>query len=941
MDNKVNFLLNGKPVQARYKDQETLLQYLRGTACLKGTKNGCGTGHCGACTVLVDDKPVRSCLTKMHSLHGKVVYTIEGLAPEGQLHPIQKAFLDVGAVQCGFCTPGMVLATAALLKKNPSPTKQEIMQALDRNYCRCTGYVKIIQAVELAASYLKYESLNTPVKTAQEEAALNSRWPLLTTNLNTTRDLESTLIQVDHNSTVQKPEGTTFGQPYWDADGIAKVCGSLEFADDLSVPGMLYGAFVWSGRPHAKILSMDFSETAKAPGVVKVITYKDVPGHNGFGLLQQDQPVFCHDEVRFIRDMLALVVAETEEAARSAAALAKVQYEDLPGVFDMHKAAEQGQILKELEHTIGDPEAAAQEPDLLVVKGHFNTTWQEHAYLEPESALASWDDTTGLTLTACTQSIFELRKNLIKVLDLPEEKVIVKATPLGGGFGSKADLTIEPAVAVAAYTLKMPVKVTLSREESLSLSTKRHPYSMDYELGLDRQGFLKYYKADLLSDGGPYMNLSARVIDQACIFSVGPYRMPHGWVRGRVVATNNVPCGAFRGFGINQANFSMESLLDEAARKLGMDPFELRLKNAFNVGDSTASGEILRNSVGISDTLKLCQELTYKALEKFKPFYPQGTKVLGVGMASGFKNVGAGKGKVDDAGAIYTIKEDGRVELRASGIDMGQGFRTAMLQLASEALGLPVHEIDLINGDTHLTLHHSNAVGERQTLISGSAVVKAGELFNQKIAELTNSTKAKPLQDTTAQERRRLAGQSISYHYAAPKTFALYDTAGKASVSAEEYRNYPGYAYVTQAAILEVDTQTGQVKVLKVIAASDVGRVINPHVVEGQIEGSCAQSIGYALTESYPMVDGYPAKKYYGQLGIPKASETPAYDLILVENPNPDGPFGAKGCSEVATVPMTAAVTNAIYDACGLRITTIPATPDTILKGLAEQKNKA
>jgi CO/xanthine dehydrogenase Mo-binding subunit len=684
---------------------------------------------------------------------------------------------------------------------------------------------------------------------------------------------------------------------------------------------------------------MDFSEVAKAPGVVKVVTHEDVPGHNGFGLLLQDQPVFCHEEVRFVRDMLALVVAETEEQARLAVALAKVEYQELPGVFDMAEAAEQGKILKELEHTIGDPVLAAREPDLLVVKGRFTTGWQEHAYLEPESALAIWDEEAGLTLTACTQSVFEMRKNLAKVLGVDEEKVIVKATPLGGGFGSKADIIIEPAAAVAAYVVKRPVKVTLNREESLGLSTKRHPYRMDYELGVNRQGFLRYYKADLLSDGGPYMNLSARVIDQACIFSVGPYRMPNGWVRGRVVATNNVPCGAFRGFGINQSNFGMETLLDEAARKLGMDPFELRLQNAFKEGDSTASGEILRNSVGIHDTLKLCKEVTNKALSEFAPLYPQENKVLGVGMASGFKNVGAGKGKVDDAGAIYTIKDDGRIELRASGIDMGQGFRTAMLQLAAETLGVPISDIDLINGDTKLTLHHGNAVGERQTLISGSAVVRAAQMLNEQLAELTKKAISMPLKGTTCQERLHLAGQTLSYHYAAPKTFALYDVAGKASVPPEQYRNYPGYAYTTQAAILEVDTQTGQVKVLKVIAASDVGRVINPHVVEGQLEGSCAQSIGYALTESYPVVEGYPTKKFYGQLGIPKASETPAYDLILIENPNPDGPFGAKGCSEVATVPMTAAITNAIYDACGVRIRSLPAIPSAVLEGLADLKD--
>jgi CO/xanthine dehydrogenase Mo-binding subunit/aerobic-type carbon monoxide dehydrogenase small subunit (CoxS/CutS family) len=904
---QIQMNLNHKPTEIRYAPGTTLLQYLRGTACLKGAKEGCGTGHCGACTVLADGKPVRACITKLDKLNGKEVLTIEGLAPEGSLHPIQKAYLQVGAIQCGFCTPGMIMATKALLDRDPHPSREAIMQALKHNYCRCTGYVKIIEAVELAAQWLS----------AGEEATEEESRPAL----------ESTYIfrQTDAQpAPVLTPsELAVVGHPIWDADGPAKASGALPYADDLELPGMLYGSLVWSAYPHAKIVSIDPAPALEDPQVVRVLTHLDIPGVNGFGLLKPDQPVFCKDEVRFMRDMVGLAVAETPAAARRAAARVKVEYELLTPVFNMEEAAAQGMILKELTHEVGDLTQARQEKNLLVLKGHFETPWVEHAYLEPESALAHWDEESGLTLQAPTQSPFELRRQLAAILNLPQEKIRVIVTPLGGGFGSKADATVEPAAAVAAWCLKRPVKITLTREESLGISTKRHPYHMDYEVGLDSDGVLRYYEAYLISDGGPYTNLSARVIDQACIFSVGPYRIPNGRVHGVAATTNNVPCSAFRGFGINQVAVAMESLLDEAARKLKLDPFELRMRNALKPGDATLSGEILQKSIGIRDTIQLCRVATAKAAEEYQSHYPQGTKVLGIGMASGFKNVGAGKGKVDDAGAIITQKSNGRLELRVSGVDMGQGFRTAMLQLAAEALDMDPGQIDLVSGDTELTPHHGNAVGERQTLISGNAVVQAAKLFKEKLAN-------------------HPAGQllSVRYDYVAPKTFALYDVDGRKSVSAEEYRNYPAYAYTTQSALIEADTATGKIRVLKVIAAHDVGRAINPHIIEGQIEGSCSMGIGYALSEAFPMEEGKPKVAYYGKLGLPTIEDTPAYEHLLLEDPEPQGPFGAKGVSEVATVPMTPAVLNAIYDALGIRIHSLPATPDKILKALADQEKK-
>lgn len=922
------FYVNGKlcSVSASCGDI-SLLHYLREELHLTGAKDGCGTGQCGACTVLIDDVPKRACITKLAKLDGKQILTIEGLAVGGKLHPVQQAFLDAGAIQCGFCTPGLILTVVAFLKQNPSPSKEEIEKALNRNICRCTGYVKIIEAVELASCYLADPSLMEGNNQKDEKKSL----------LKKTCMLESTSIYEEVGSTVERPVDDRFiGRSLWDADGVKKATGELAFAADLNLPGQLHGALVFADIPHGVLNGLDLSEAEQMPGVARIITAKDVPAHNGYGILKQDQPIFCDGEIGFSHDVLALVLADTEAHARAAAKAVKKDITPLPPVFSMEKALEKGQIHKELGTVIGDPDTVKQEPGLTIVSGRFTTPYQEHACMETECAIANWSNETGLTITATTQSIFEVRRVLARVLGEAEERITVKAQPLGGGFGSKADLSIEAAAAVAARAVRGPVKLRINRMESLNLSTKRHPFRMDYTLGVDSEGNFRFFEAELLSDGGPYLNLSPRVIDQACLFSVGPYRMHSGRVHGVTVKTNNLPCGAFRGFGINQANFAMESLIDEAAEKIGMDPFAIRLKNAFHVGDSTVSGEILRSSVGIIETLKLCKDAAKSAYEELAPQYPKGNKVLGVGTASCFKNVGAGKGKVDDAGAIFTILPDGRIELRVSGVDMGQGFRTAMLQIASETLGIPGEEFIEINGDTSCTHHHANAVGERQTLINGSAVRESGKRFNAQLREKMHTTKERPLVGLTREERKQYAGETFSYHYASPKTYPLDDVEAKRTLPPEQYRNYPGYAYVTQTAFIELDKETGEVKVLKVIAAHDCGRAINPHVIEGQLEGSCSMGIGYALTEHIQVENGQVTSRHMGELGLPKATETPEYVHLLFENPNPDGPFGAKGISEVATVPMTPAITNAIYNACGIRIRELPASPEKILEALKD-----
>jgi CO/xanthine dehydrogenase Mo-binding subunit len=528
----------------------------------------------------------------------------------------------------------------------------------------------------------------------------------------------------------------------------------------------------------------------------------------------------------------------------------------------------------------------------------------------------------------------------------------VVATPLGGAFGGKLDNSVEALVAIAAHRLRRPVKITLTREESLRLSTKRHAYSMDYRVGVDAAGRIVAVDAKLLSDAGPYTTLSPRVIDQACIFSCGPYRVPNLRVEGWAMFTNNANGGAFRGFGINQAAIAIESLLDECAAKLGLDKFELRWQNALTVGDRTISGQILSTSVGAKATLEAARDALHKEMPTIEAMRASGRRI-GVGMASAFKNVGAGKGKIDDAGAIFCLQPDGRVLLRASAVDMGQGIRTALVQIASEALNIKENCIDIITGDTAVTIRHGGAVGERQILIAGKAVELAANRFKAELLARAAAATSVPvdelaLEDSDIQRQgskfltlAQLAALSgaveVSYYYVAPKTYALADKEAQRTVPPDEYRNYPSYAYSTQVAIVEVDVTTGRVKVLKIIAAHDCGRAINPLKVEGQIEGSCLQGQGYALSESYPLQNGMPVARVYKQLGVPTILDAPQIQTIIVEDPEPCGPFGAKGVSEVATVPVTPAILNAIADAIGTRFYRLPVTPDKVLESLGKK----
>ena len=898
---KVTFVLNGRAITADCGGRMTLLKYLRNVECMKGSKEGCSTGHCGACSVLIDGKLARSCVTLLKTLSGKSVETIENLPNDTMLQVIQRSFLDAGAVQCGFCTPGMIMAAKALLCKTVNPTEEDIYDGLKHNYCRCTGYVKIIEGVKLAAARLRGEDV-----------------PLAAVQVN-----DPTEIVTGKGQIVPEIEGRFVGQSVWDVDGLAKTAGTLKYCDDYEADEfgeetMLHGAFVFAPVPHARINAVDSSAAENAPGVVRIVTHKDVPGLNKIGTWTPDQPVFCSDEVRFLGDFVAMVVADTPEHARAAAKLVTIDYTELPGIYTIAEGVNANSYIVRTGRETGDVDACKADPEIVKVRVSKDIQPQDHMCMEPVSAIGYARD-GKVTVYACTQAPFEVRRMLAKNLAMDEENIRVVATPLGGGFGKKCDSFLEAPTAVAALCCGKPVKVTLTRQEDMIVTTRRHGYHTDYEIGFSKDGKFRYLESFMFSDGGPYEAESYGTLMTGCLMSGGPYIIPNVRVDARCIRNNNLQGGAFRGYGINQAAISIETALDEMAEKLGIDPFELRRRNAVYPGSYSVGGELLESSMGMHDTIDLCEKALREALKEYEGKYPNGTKVLGWGVASGFKNSGIGKGIfIDDGACRLTLDGEGKLRMIVSGTDMGQGFRTAMVQIAAETLGMDMKDIDIVIGDTDITIPTGESVSERQTLCDGRAVYEACRLLQKELEE----NPPQPGESRYAE-----------YYFRAPECFAIGNFKG-AEEKGVKYRNFPAYAYATQAAIVELDTATGKVKLLKVIAAHDVGRAINPRIIEGQMQGSVSMGQGYALTEGHPTKNSYPVKKLYGQMGLPKAEDTPRYKLILIEDPEPIGPYGAKGVSEVATVPITPAILNAVSRAAGVRINKVPASPEVILAAI-------
>jgi len=838
------FFVNGTPVTV--ERNQKLMRYLRDELHLTSVKDGCSEGACGTCTVLLDGKPVRACVQQTDKLEGKHIVTVEGLTDfEKELYTY--AFGAVGAVQCGFCIPGMVLCTKALLDQNDDPTEAECAQAIKNNICRCTGYVKILKAMKLAAE-LKRKGEIPP----QDEA-----WQL--------------------------------GQSVHRIDVREKVLGYGQYPDDVYMDGMIHASAVRSQYPRAKVLAIHTEEAKALPGVVGVFTADDIPGSVKVGHLKKDWDTMIPvgGITHYLGDAICIVAAETQEALEQAKKLVTVDYEVLQPVRDPYEAMAEnaplvhrdGNLLAHKYIRRGDPEGAiAKAPHVL--HDTFSTPWTEHAFLEPECAVAYMEDDHVMILST-DQSAYDTQHETAPMLGLPNEQVWVQNMLVGGGFGGKEDVTVQHHAALVAYLTKRPVKVKLSRAESLLIHPKRHPMDIDITVGCDDDGIIQGVSVKVISDTGAYASLGGPVLERACTHAAGPYNYQNFVCDGKAYYTNNPPAGAFRGFGVTQTCFALESMLNRMADKLGLSRWELRWRNAIRPGQVLPNGQIVDDSTGLAETLLAVKDQFEQA--KY------------AGIACAMKNAGVGVG-IPDTGRVRLTIENEKVVIRAGASCIGQGIGTVLVQIVCTALGLNRSQVEYVRANTFNAPDSGTTSGSRQTLITGEACRRACEQLKQQLDG------GRTLAD--------LEGQEFRGEYLA-KTDPL-------GADVPNPVSHVAYGYATQVCILDED---GRLK--KMVAAHDVGKAVNPISCEGQIEGGVVMSLGYALTEQYPLTDCKPTAKF-GTLGLFRANQIPEIEAIVVEKPGLNVAYGAIGIGEITSIPTAPAVADAYYRYDGKLRTSLP-----------------
>jgi CO/xanthine dehydrogenase Mo-binding subunit/aerobic-type carbon monoxide dehydrogenase small subunit (CoxS/CutS family) len=914
--------VNGIDYTVDVPPETNLATVLRDHLGLTGTKIGCGDGQCGACTVLLDNRPIRSCIFPIRRVVGKRITTIEGLAAtwngRNELHPIQRAFIDHGGVQCGFCTPGLIMAAASLWAKMVDPeeeldpvTDSVIKNVFGRNVCRCTGYASIIRAMRSAVHEFETGEPLPP-------AAIEHIEPL----------------QVVGHSPPQP-------------DAVAKVTGAAKYADDYAFPGMLHGATLRAAQPHARMVSIKTGRAAALPGVHAVLTHRDVPGRNLHGLVTTDWPVLCGEKVRYLGDAVAIVAAATREAAERALDLIEVAYDPLPVVATaeaarepdaalVHPEWEMGNLLEHIKVRHHDVQQGLTEADI-VVSREYRTPSYEHMFMEPECSVAvpaGYDeDHPKLTVYTGSQIPYADRDQIAAALDLAPDQVRVKGTLIGGGFGGKEDIAGQIHAALLAQATGRPVKILYSREESMLVHPKRHATVIGIKTGAKRDGTLTAVEAELVGDAGAYASLSTKVLTRATTHATGPYQVPNARIDCYAMYTNNPPAGAFRGFGVTQSAFAVEQNMDILAHELGIDPIELRRRNALRVGSVTATGQELRESVG----LLACLEWIERRMAELPDPPPKQNLHYGWGVAAAFKNTGLGGGAADAAGAEVEVYADATVEVRSSSADMGQGLTTVVAQAVAEELGLPYARVRVLLSDTDLSPDGGPTTASRQTFVTGNAARLAARSMRLRMAavagrrwgadipavafrsaQLQGPGQSIPFGQAVAWLQEEGVDTRLQVVYQAPETRPL----GKGGDM------HFAYSFGAQAAQVAVDLRSGKVSVLRLLAANDAGRAINPQALVGQVEGSLVMSMGTALTEEYVIHDGIPKTRRWLDYRVPLISQTPEIEVYLVEELSAEGPYGAKGIGELPSIPTPAAICNAIYDAVGVRPLQIPVNAE-------------
>jgi CO/xanthine dehydrogenase Mo-binding subunit/aerobic-type carbon monoxide dehydrogenase small subunit (CoxS/CutS family) len=899
----VRFLLNGREAEVRVDGRRRLVDVLREDLGLTGTKVGCNAGDCGACTVRLDGEQVCSCLVPAGQVAGRRVDTVERLANDGEPGPLQAAFLACGGAQCGACTPGMLVAADDLLARLPDPTEAEVLDGLGGVLCRCTGYTKIVEAVRLAANG-------------------------------------------DMPQEVRPDAGRAVGARISRTDGIPKVTGAELFADDRPRDGALFLRAVRSPHAHARFSIGDLGPLlARHPALARVLAAGDVPGQNRYGIYEtgKDQPVLADGYARYRGEAVLALVGDEATVATIRDDELPIRWEPLPplvgvdtalaaGAPRLHEASP-GNVLVEGLVRAGDVEAGLAAA-AVTATATFETTFVEHAYIEPEAGSARVVD-GRLEVWATTQTPYMDRDELALVLGLPPDRVRVIPSACGGGFGGKLDLSLQPLIAIAALLLDRPVRALYSRPESMASTTKRHPARITATFGADADGRLTAARVHADFDTGAYASWGPTVANRVPVHAAGPYRVPAALTTSRAVYTNGPPAGAFRGFGVPQAAIAHEALMDELAAALGLDPLEIRARNALRAGVRTITGHKLRASAGLPACLEALRPrwAVLRAEAAHHNGNPATRGPIRRGVGVGAMWYGIGNTSLPNPSAIEIgLRADGRVVLFSGAADIGQGSNTVLAQIAADALGVPVASMERVGPDTDLAPDAGKTSASRQTFVSGNAARLAGEDLRRQLLALAEAGEGATLETSAgrvvARDGDACSIVELGELPVGPRGCVLlgrgtYDPRTTPLDGDGQGIPYETYAFGAQVAAVDVDIELGTVRVRRIVAAHDVGRAINPTLVEGQVHGGIVQGLGFALMEEY--VPGR-TDNLHDYL-IPTVGDVPEIECILVEDAEPAGPFGAKGVGEPALVPTAPAILAAIRDATGARIDSVPATP--------------
>ncbi len=838
------FNLNGSEVAV--EQDKKLLEYLREDTNLTSVKNGCGEGACGACMVIVDGKAVRACILTIAKVEGKNVLTVEGIS-DREKEVFSWAFAEAGAVQCGFCIPGMVISAKALIDVNNNPTGAEIKNALKGNICRCTGYVKIEQAVAMAAKVLRE---GTEVPKCELKGLM--------------------------------------GENVHRVDAVDKTLGIGEYVDDMKVPGMIYGSALRTKYPRALVKSIDTTEAEKIPGVVAVVTAKDIPGKRFLGHLVKDWPalIAVGEETRYVGDSVALVAAESREALKKALEAIVVDYEERQPLTSPEMALaegapkihEKGNVLFQQVLKRGNVEEAIKNSKY-VVTNKYSVPFTEHAFMEPECAIGM-PEGDGVRVYTGGQNVFDEQHEIMDLLDLPAEKVRIISKYVGGGFGGKEDMSVQHHAALLAYITKKPVKILFTRKESLMVHPKRHAMEMEFTTACDENGILTAMKAVVISDTGAYASLGGPVLQRACTHAAGPYNYQNIDIIGTAIYTNNPPGGAFRGFGVTQTAFATECNINQLAEMVGISHWEMRYRNAIVPGQVLPNGQIADEGTALKETLEAVKEDFESS-----PY---------AGISCAMKNSGIGVG-IPDIGRSRLTVINGKVHVRCGAACIGQGLGTVTVQMVCETTGITYDKIVVENPDTHVTPNSGTTTASRQTVFAGEA---------------TRQAALKLKEDLKNHSLEQLEGSDYYGEYS-----GITDPIGSDKPNPV---SHVAYGYATQVVILD---EKGMLK--KVVAAHDVGRAVNPKNVEGQIEGGVVMGLGYALTEDYPLKDSVPTAKY-GTLGLLRANQVPDIKPVIIEKNTQELAYGAKGIGEIVVIPTAPAVQGAYYRLDGKFRTKLP-----------------